>query len=377
MTDDRHIFPDLGRVIRRLDLPFMVLTAVLLITGILFIYGTGQEIGGRFVGYWGRQLLWMTLGIIAFIATVLIDYRVLGRWAWLLYLAGLALLVLVLVAGTEINDARSWITIPGGTLQPAELAKPATLIFLAWLASRPASRLGRLLHLGVFALAAATPAMLIAKQPDWGTGLVFVPLALSIAFVSGMAWRHVIIGVAIVLLTVPVAYRLLLVEHQRERIQTFLRPSEDISNAGWNAHQSLLAVGSGGVWGKGYKRGTQHVLGYLPKTVAPTDFIFSVIGEETGFVGAGAMVCAFLGILICCLRTAALATDRLGAFICVGVATLLFTHIYINIGMTIRAAPIIGIPLPLVSYGGSFLLGTMICLGLVQNVHIRRGEEEA
>jgi len=217
----------------------------------------------------------------------------------------------------------------------------------------------------------AIPAVLICLQPDWGTALVFVPFTVVIVFLAGIPWKWVAGGCLAVLLAGPLIYQTL-EPHQKNRIRTFVQPSQDVSDAGWNAHQSLLAVGSGGLWGKGFMKGTQHVLGFLPRTVAPTDFIFSVIAEEAGFVGAGAVVCAFLGVILCCLRTAALASDDLGCYVAAGVAAVIFTHVYINIGMTVQAAPIIGIPLPFVSYGGSFMVSVMICAGMVQSVHVRR-----
>lgn len=358
-----------------LDPALTVLTAVLLGVGCLFIYGTGQQIGGRFEHYWIRQLLWLAVGVIGFVLVAVVDYRRIGVWSIVFYAAGLASLAAVLVFGQEINNARSWFRVWRFTVQPAEFAKPSTILFLAWLASRRGVHLSRSIDLVLFAILASLPLILIARQPDWGTALVFVPLALAIAFVAGLPWRFILCGAVLAAVTGPLAYQLVLGERQKERIQTFFNPAEDISDAGWNAHQSLLAVGSGGTFGKGFMRGTQHVLGYLPKTVAPTDFIFSVIGEEAGLVGAGALVCAFLGILICCLRAAALAPDSFGTCICAGAAGMIFAHMYVNIGMTVRAAPIIGIPLPLVSYGGSFMLSTMALLGLVQSVYIRRNKE--
>lgn len=360
--------------LKRLDISLVILSLVLLASGILFVYGAGHQIGGKFEAYWWRQLAFTILGVGAFTTCVVIDYRILGRWSWLLYLAGISLLILVLVAGREINNAKSWLVLFRFTLQPAELAKPASVIFLAWLTSRPVFRINRILDLLIFGLLASLPVLLIAQQPDYGTALVFVPAAFAILFTGGLSWRFILMALLIVMLASPLVYHFVLAPHQRDRIQTFMNPADDISDAGWNAHQSLLAVGSGGTTGKGFMKGNQHVLGYLPKTVASTDFIFSVIGEETGFIGAGAIVCAFVGILICCLRTAANAPDRFGALICAGVTGILLTHVYVNVGMTIRAAPIIGIPLPFLSYGGSFMLGTMISLGLVQSVHVRRDE---
>ena len=162
-------------------------------------------------------------------------------------------------------------------------------------------------------------------------------------------------------------------EHARQALADFLKPQDGKRKSDdWNAIQSLLAVGSGGFSGKGYLKGTQHVLGYLPRTIAPTDFIFSVIAEETGFLGSSMLIALFAGLMLCFCRTALLARDRLGSFLAVGVTIIFATHIVINIAMTIRMGPIIGLPLPFVSYGGSFMLGTMLLAGLVQSVELHR-----
>ncbi len=358
--------------LKQLDFTLLLLTSMLLFAGCLFIYGVGQEAGGEFVRYWVKQLMWLGLGMGAFVAVVCVDYRLWGRWSWLLYTGGVALLVLVLVVGREVHGARSWLVVPGGTLQPAEVMKPATVLLLAWVGSRPALELKHVGHVGILGVVAACPVLLVALQPDWGTCLTFIPVFLAIVFAGGLRWRWLVLAVLMAVVSAPLVYEFGLAPHQQQRIRTFLHPSEDVSDSGWNAHQSLLAVGSGGVWGKGYMRGTQHVLGFLPRTVAPTDFIFSVVAEESGFVGAGAMVCAFVGVILCCLRTAAVAADRFGAYLATGVAALFFIHAFVNVGMTVGVAPIIGIPLPFVSYGGSFMLCCMIALGLVQNVHMRR-----
>ena len=361
------------RIFARVDFTFVVLSAVLLLLGCVFIYGAGQETGGRLATYWQRQLCWTALGGMCFLLTCRVGYELLGHWAWALYGLSVMMLILVKFFGVATHHARSWLLIPilGIRIQPAELAKPATVLLVAWLASRPSLNVRRGEFMLPVLLVVALPVVLICMQPDWGTALVFIPFTLAILFVGGIPWKWIAAGVLAVALLAPVGYRSLK-PHQKARIRTFLGPAENVSDTGWNAHQSLLAVGSGGLWGKGFMNGTQHVLGFLPRAVAPTDFIFSVVAEELGFVGAGAVVCAFFVIVLCCLRTAALAQNKFGSYLAVGVAAILFTHVYINIGMTVRLAPIIGIPLPFVSYGGSFMVSTMICAGLVQSVHVRR-----
>ena len=238
---------------------------------------------------------------------------------------------------------------------------------------------------------------LIILQPDVGTALVVLGIAAPMFFLAGFRWKWILVLLALVAVALPVGYKLMennqlqrmtaaqetpvagkRQEHSRTyaRLHTFLHPSENADSSGWNARQALLAVGSGGATGKGFMKGTQHELGFLPRTVAPTDFIFSVIGEENGFAGSIVVLGAFLVIILRCLRIGALADDDFGAFIAAGVAGLFFTHAYINIGMNIYAAPIIGIPLPLISYGGSFMLCSLVCLGLMQSVYIHRRQVE-
>lgn len=371
LTRSRLSLRDFFSPIKHLDLGVLILMGLLLVLGSFFIYGAGQQLGGDFAGYWIRHLLWIGVGWIGFLFFLLIDYRLLGKWSWLFYVGALLLLLLVLFAGTEINNARRWLWVGGFSLQPSELAKPVTLLFVCWLASRRGFRINRLPDLIFLGLITSLPILLIIRQPDHGTALVFVVAALAVAFGAGLSWRFIILGLLIAALALPLAYNFAMAPYQRARIKTFLTPAEKVGNEGWNAHQSILAVGSGGMYGKGFRQGTQHVMGYLPQTVAPTDFIFSVIAEELGFVGAGATICAFLGLLLGCLRIAARAPDEFGAFLCVGVAALLFVHVYVNIGMTVGASPIIGMPLPFISYGGSFIVSIMAAMGMVENVYAR------
>ncbi|MBN2449155.1 MAG: rod shape-determining protein RodA [Lentisphaeria bacterium] len=389
------------RLLVRMDKAMLALNLLLLGVGLAFLYGVGREQGSAVAGRWFRQFLLAGVGLAGYLLAAALDYRRLARWSWVLYLVSLVVLLLVLTPLGEVrNGARSWLSLPGVgiPLQPSELVKPAILLFVAWLAALPILRehpdRGALPCL----IAVLPPVLLIALQPDFGTAVVYIPTVLAVVFMAGLRWRWILLGTTLVLLAMPLVYPRLR-EYQKDRIKVFLdtptsmalaavapvlpqRLSERLdqrkeaffrlSSDSWNAHQSLLAVGSGGMWGKGFLQGTQHVLGFLPRNVASSDFIFSVIGEETGFVGAAGILCAFMGVLLCALRTAAQARDDLGKYLAVGVAVILFTHVFINVGMTVQAAPIIGIPLPFISHGGSFLLCTMVCCGLVQSVHVRR-----
>jgi rod shape determining protein RodA len=247
---------------KRLDFTLLILSTVLLLAGCLFIYGTGQQSGGGFAHYWLRQLAWLGLGGLCFVAICTIGHDWLGRYCWVFYGGGLLLLVLVLIFGREVHGARSWLPIMGMTLQPSEVMKPATVLAFAWVASRPGIRLSRSQSLIPLALVGGVPVLLVALQPDWGSALVYIPMCLAILFVGGLPWKWWLGALVAVMLFMPIGYRFCLAPHQQKRIQTFLRPSEDVSDAGGNAHQSLLAVGSGGGWGKGFMQGTQPVRGF-------------------------------------------------------------------------------------------------------------------
>jgi rod shape determining protein RodA len=386
----------------KVDMPMLVLTIVLVGTGFLFVFGVSHEVGGRFANQWKSHVMWIMLGGLAGTAAALVDYRWLARHSWILYLGALGLLLLVFSPlGMTLNNARSWIRLGGRQLQPAELAKPMVLLFTAWVAAGPLVKDSRIPPFIPIFAAIAPAVLLVLLQPDYGTAMVFFPFALAIAFAAGLRWRWLVLGAAIVLIAVPLAYRHLQ-NYQKDRLKVFLdqpvragvlaaspflpggtqerlqKASEKFLarsgktiNTDWNAHQSLLAVGSGGWFGKGYMKGTQHVLGFLPQTVASSDFVFSVVAEETGFVGTTTVVSLFIALILCCLRTALIAKDRLGRYLALGGAMILFIHVFINVGMTIQAAPIIGIPLPFISHGGSFMVGTLVLMGLIQSVHIR------
>jgi rod shape determining protein RodA len=212
---------------------------------------------------------------------------------------------------------------------------------------------------------------LILAQPDFGSAMVLAPICFALLFVAGARLKHLALVIALGLVLAPAAWSQLK-PYQKDRLTVFLHPSRDPLGAGWNLNQSLIAVGSGGWSGKGFLQGTQNQLGYMPRTVTPNDFLFSVIAEEKGFVGSLIVVGCYAVVLFSGLRVAANARDRLGTMLATGVVAMLFFHVFINVGMTVGLMPITGLPLPLLSYGGSFVLATMGALGLLQNIWIHR-----
>lgn len=389
------------RFIQSFDFVQIAAMAVLLGIGVVFIHSTGVQVGtaSSMMNYL-KQLQWITLGSIVYFSISIFDYRKLLIPTIGFYVACLVLLVLVFFIGLRIYGAQRWINLPGlgMRLQPSELAKLAVIMVLAALfSSRIFSidesgevsiyrkRSGQLLGLIAAGVLIATPFLLIVRQPDLGSALILPPIGAAIIFVAGLRWRIMawLLGILLLVFTlavtnevaaykgVPIA-KPLLKNYQRERILTFLDPERDISGSGHNVLQARLAVGSGGMFGKGIGQGTQNLLGFLPQTVSNNDFIFSVIAEETGFLGCLILLSTYLVLFYSILRTAVVATDPFGRYIAVGIFTMLFAHVYINLGMSIGLAPVTGLPLPLVSYGGSFTMTSMASLGLLQSIYRHR-----
>jgi rod shape determining protein RodA len=355
----------------------ILLAAGLLAVGLTFIYSAswrGEETG--IVGAWfSKQIWWAAIGAGLALALAFTDYRVWIRQSWWFYAAALVLLVLVLLIGKKMYGAYRWLDVFGIPVQPSEFAKVALVLVLARFLSSPIVRPRSFGTVLLALVLMAAPFVLILKEPDLGTALVLVPTVVFMLFAAGAAVRHLLgLGVLGALLS-PLGW-FVLGDYQRERILTFLDPSRDPLDSGWNALQSAIAVGSGGFSGKGFLNGTQNVLGFLPRTVSPSDFIFPVMAEETGFIGASLLLLIYAALLSCYIRTAWTSKDPAGSLLAMGIASLLFCHVFVNIGMTIGLLPITGLPLPLVSSGGSFMVSTLAGFGLVQSVHVRRMRRE-
>lgn len=370
------------RVFLAQDWLAILLAAGLLAAGLAFIYSAswrGEETG--IAGTWfSKQIWWAALGASVALALVATDYRFWLRHSWWLYLGALALLALVPFVGRKMYGAYRWLVVFGIPFQPSEFAKVALVLVLARVLASPAVRPRSFWTVVLVLGLTAAPFLLILIEPDLGTALVLVPTVAFMLFAGGVALRYLLgLGLlgagGIAFLLSPWAHWVL-TDYQCERIATFLEPARDPLGSGWNALQSAIAVGSGGLSGKGFLNGSQSVLGFLPRTVSPTDFIFPVIAEETGFIGASLLLLAFAALLTCYLRTAWAAKDPAGGLLATGIAGLLFAHVFINIGMTIGLLPITGLPLPLISSGGSFMVVTLAGFGLVQSVHVRRMRRE-
>ncbi|HNQ74543.1 MAG TPA: rod shape-determining protein RodA [Verrucomicrobiota bacterium] len=346
---------------------------------------------------WFRQLFWYGVGGGAAVLLCLVDYHTWTRWGGFIYWVSIVTLVAVMLFGTVRGGARRWFDLGFVSLQPSELAKLAFVLALANFLSRPPDELRLPVNFWKALALMGLPVLLIMKEPDLGSALVFIPTGLAMMLVAGVPRRFLfrLLGAGSIVATLflvdilfaPPHWQIKLEEYQRHRLLVYFgqdfappdatkeqkqRMAELRRQKSYQPNQALRAVGSGGFWGKGWRQGSQTALGFLPPGAAHTDFIFSVIAEEKGFIGSVMVLTLYGIVLFTGLRIADRARDRLGKVLAAGVVTLLFSHIFINIGMNIRLMPVTGIPLPLLSYGGSSVLASMIAIGMLQNVHLYR-----
>jgi len=316
------------------------------------------------------QIYGILLGSVALLVCLSIDYRSLADKSHFIYIAVVGLLVYVLFFGAVRGGARRWIDLGVFNVQPSEFVKAALALVLAKFFGE--SRRGALsrVDLAIAAALTAVPLLIIAQQPDLGTAVTLVPVAFAVVYLAGMPVRLLGVLAIVGLLAAPVLWQFALEDYQRERIATFLDPEQDARGAGYQQIQARITVGSGGLWGKGFTEGTQGQLRFLP--VAHNDFIFSVLAEEHGFAGVIVALGLYLFVILRSLEAARLAKDRLGAYLVLGVlASFTFQVIY-NITMSAGLAPVKGLTLPLMSYGGSSMIATLAGFGLILNVRMRR-----
>jgi rod shape determining protein RodA len=363
-----------GGVARSWDWPLFVVTCALAALGTVLVWAA-TEPALRQAGldphtYLKKAILWAVLGFVLMMVTACIDYRRIRRWTPVIYGLSLLLLAAVLVAGQSVNGAKAWISVPGGfQVEPSEFAKLGLILSAAWLLSRrndPSGR-PRLRDAGFAALAAAPLIILVEREPALGVMLVLVFTLAGVVVVSGIRLYWVLGLVAAAAGVIYAIAKLhLLKGYQLTRLTSFLHPSQDLAGTGYNGLQAKIAVGSGGLHGEGLFHGTFTGGNFVPSV--STDFIFTVAGEELGFVGAAAIV-ALLGIVVFrAIRAAQIADDMFGMLVASGVAIWFIFQTFVNVGMTIGIMPITGLPLPFVSYGGSAIFADMIAIGLVQSV---------
>ncbi len=376
--------------------------AGLMVVGVTFVYSASEtnEALSSLPFYRQRyfmQIVWYVLGVIAAVTVCLVSYHTIVRWSYLIYWLMIGLLFFVLIFGVKRYGGTRWFDFGFFQFQPSEFAKIAFIVAFANYLSRPIEELKKPKILWQALGMAFLPFILILKEPDLGSAIVFMPVCLAMMYIAEVPTRFVrnliIITVAVGglflvdVLFAPPNWQIKLHDYQKRRLLVFFgkdyAPAEATPaerkrlqlqqlNDSYNIRQALISVGSGGILGKGWRQGTQTALGYLPRAVAHNDFIFSVIAEESGFVGGLIVVALYGVILFSGITIASRAGDRLGKMIAVGIVVLIFSHVFVNIGMNIRIVPVTGIPLPLVSYGGSSAICFMVAAGLLQNIYQNR-----
>jgi len=349
----------------------MALMIGLAVFGIVAIYSATYYYEGAYGNFWRQQFMWVTLGVIVFLITSLIDYRWVKWGALPVYILSIGFLLMTLVMGHRVNGAKSWLHLGPINFQPAQLAIIGGILIISLLLSQFRSW-HPMLRLALAGAIAGGPMLLILMQPDLGETLAWGPAILAMLLVAGIPLRYLICLILVVFTAMPLVFVFKLKGYQQERITAFLHPDIDPKGAAWDINNSLTAIGSGGWGGKGFLSPDALVGQGVFKTAGHTDYIFTTISEQWGFVGSVIVLSVFALLLLICLFTAYHSSDELGMLIAVGIAGLLFFHVYQAIGMTIALMPITGVPLPLLSYGGSFAVLVMFGLGLVNSVWVHR-----
>ena len=322
---------------------------------------------------WHKQTTWLGIGMAVFFITSLVHYRWVIWGAIPAYLAGIGALIYTQVKGVERFGARSWIEIGGAfNLQTSQVALVGGILLLAMLLT-----VGRALHpllkIAASGLLVSVPLVLILIQPDLGSVIIWVPMYLAVLFVGGIPLRYLTAMLLLGLALLPIMINFGLKDHQRARLTTFLDPDYDPLGISWNINRSLEAIGTGGWTGKGFKApDTLNEMGMIGRDIAHNDFIFAVLGEQHGFLGGVMLLGGFAALLLVCLYIAFTAGDLLGAVLATGFTAVVFAHVFQNIGMTIALTPITGVPLPFISYGGTFLVVILFGMGVIQSVGVHR-----
>lgn len=365
------------RILRNFDWITLSLVLLLSLAGIMTIYSATRSPlpGGEMPSYYIKQSYWLCIGIIALIAVVSFDYVWLRRYAYILYGVGLFLLILVLFLGRTGMGAQRWLNIGIFSFQPSEVFRLFFVIAVSRYLGEIRSRLGLVSSLKAFFLLAFLPAVMLVKQPDLGTALILLFVFLSIAASKGFQKKVVLLVVLIGIVSIPFLGNILwegLKDYQKNRLVAFVEPKVDPSGIGYHINQSKVAIGSGKFVGKGYLKGTQGPFRFLPEK--HTDFIFAVFAEEWGFAGSLVLLFLYLALILRGLDTARKAKDEFGNILALSVSFMFAIYFFINVGMTLGIMPVVGVPLPFMSYGGTSLLANFVAAGILINVRTRRFE---
>jgi len=359
------------RLIQNFDWVLLLMLLVVAGISILNLYSATypiRDVGGSKI--LTKQISWFLIGFLVFFLMTTFNYSSLERLAYPAYFFSIALLILVLCVGKVTSGSQRWLSLGAISFQPSELAKIAmVIIFAKFFSEKGGYREYRLRDLWQPLILMVIPFVLIVKEPDLGTALFFVAVSVSMVLVVKVYWKSLVILICSCLSAVPFFW-LSLKEYQQMRILTLLRPDMDPLGSGYHIHQSKIAIGSGLFWGKGFLKGTQTRLHFLPEQ--HTDFAFSVLAEEWGLIGSTVLLLIYLLMVLWGLNIAKSSKDRFGSIMAFGIVALVFWQVVINVGMVTGLLPVVGIPLPLFSYGGSSVISAMAALGLLMNISMRR-----
>jgi rod shape determining protein RodA len=359
------------RLLTNFDWKILLLIITIVAIGIANIYSASASYTLAGVSYPLKQLYWFLIGIFLLLVTCSIDYHIFEDLAYWFYGLLIFMLLLVLVVGKTSMGATRWLNLGLFSIQPSEPMKIViTMTFACYFTRNPPAALLRLVEIIKPVIILAVPALLIAKQPDLGTAIMVCLVAGTITLAVGVGWRTLLTIILTAIPTLYVVWHYLLRVYQKNRVLNFLDPERDPLRSGYHLIQSKIAVGSGGLAGKGFMQGTQSQLRFLPEQ--HTDFAFSVFSEEWGFIGSIIVLLLYFTVILWGMNVAGRCNDRFGTFLAVGVTAMLFWHIIINIGMVIGLFPVVGVPLPLFSYGGTSMITSMIGIGLLLNINMRR-----
>ncbi len=355
---------------RATDIHWMLLVVIAAIAGVgvAMLYSVAQ---GDFSSLAYTQLTRFGIGLCVLLAVSLVHIRVWHQLSYPIYGIVLLLLVAVEVMGITRGGAQRWVDLGFVVLQPSELMKLALIMALArFFHGRTGLEVRQYRHLIIPALMIALPCALVVRQPDLGTTLLLTMGGVAILFIAGVKARLFGIAAILTIVATPIGLNFFMKDYQVERVLTFLNPDRDPLGAGYHANQSMIALGSGGVSGKGYMQGTQVHLDFLPEK--QTDFIFTALAEEFGFMGGMILLGLYMMVLVYAFRIALSSRNHFGRLLAIGMATTLFLYVFINVAMVMGLVPVVGVPLPMVSYGGSAMLTVLVGLGFVMSVHLHR-----
>lgn len=360
------------RIRDQFDWPLFIATMAIAVWGIINLYSaTSVYQGTSRADLYINQIQWMVIGGILGGILVAIDYRLLERFGYVLYSFGVFTLVLVFVLAKDVRGAVRWIPVGSFNFQPSEFMKLYLVIALAkYLHDDPRSEGRALKDLLGPAVLAGVPALLILKQPDFGTASILTLVFLTIAVMTRLKWQGVALFLGSVIPGAYVVYEFVLLGFQKDRITSFMNPEANITERGWHAHQARVAIGDGGLLGAKFGHGTQNQFGFIPDQYS--DFPFPVLAEEWGFLGSALLVVLYAFVTLWSVRVASQAKDRFGAVLAIGSGAVIFWHAVINIGMAAGVLPVVGVTLPLFSYGGSSMMTMFMAVALVMNVSMRR-----